>query len=229
MNASFANLSNLVRPDRRVRRFVAAAAVALAFALPGAALAQHSGGAHGGGAHFASGGHGAVGHGYHGGYYGRGWYGRGYYGGWGGWGWWGGGWYGPWVYGAFLPVLPWYYETYWWGGVPYYYADNTYYQWNEGAHGYVVVPPPGASANEPSGAGAAGPVNTELFAYPTKGQTAEQQSKDRYECHRWAADQTGFDPTQAGGAVQAKDAGAKRDDYVRAEAACLSGRGYSVR
>jgi hypothetical protein len=222
MNASFANSTELVRPERRLRRLIAAAVVACAFALPGAALAQHGGG----GAHF-SGGHGAVGHGYYrGGYYGgRGWYGRGWY---GGWGWWGPGWYGPWAYGAFLATLPWYYETYWWNGVPYYYADDTYYQWNDGAHGYVVVAPPGGRGNAAAGAGPA-PASTDLFAYPTKGQTAEQQSKDRYECHRWAADQTAYDPTQPNAAAPATDVGAKREDYVRAEAACLSGRGYSVR
>ena len=29
--------------------------------------------------------------------------------------------------GAFVPVLPPYYNTVWFGGVPYYYADDTYY------------------------------------------------------------------------------------------------------
>ena len=31
--------------------------------------------------------------------------------------------------------------------------------------------------------------------YPAKGQSKEQQSKDRYECHTWAVQETGFDPT----------------------------------
>jgi hypothetical protein len=31
--------------------------------------------------------------------------------------------------------------------------------------------------------------------YPAKGQSKEQQSKDRYECHGWAVQETGFDPT----------------------------------
>jgi hypothetical protein len=35
----------------------------------------------------------------------------------------------------------------------------------------------------------------ELFIYPSKGQSTEQQSRDRYECHSWAVQQTGFDPT----------------------------------
>jgi hypothetical protein len=37
----------------------------------------------------------------------------------------------------------------------------------------------------------------DIFIYPTKGQSAAQQDKDRYECHRWAVSQTGFDPSKA--------------------------------
>lgn len=36
----------------------------------------------------------------------------------------------------------------------------------------------------------------ELFVYPAKGQNQAQQDRDRYECHSWAAQQTGFDPTR---------------------------------
>ena len=32
--------------------------------------------------------------------------------------------------------------------------------------------------------------------YPNKGQSAEQQEKDKYECYNWAKSQTGFDPMQ---------------------------------
>jgi len=35
------------------------------------------------------------------------------------------------------------------------------------------------------------------YVFPQKGQTAEQQKKDEYECHSWAVKQTGFDPTAA--------------------------------
>ena len=37
---------------------------------------------------------------------------------------------------------------------------------------------------------------TTLYFYPTKGQSKEQQTRDRYECYRWAVKQTGFDPGQ---------------------------------
>lgn len=39
------------------------------------------------------------------------------------------------------------------------------------------------------------PPVTEIFFYPAKGQTREQQERDRYECYLWAREQTGFDPS----------------------------------
>jgi hypothetical protein len=59
--------------------------------------------------------------------------------------------------------------------------------------------------------------------------STEQQSRDRYECHRWAVSQTGFDPTQSQGGVSESQVGTKRSDYMRAITACLEGRGYTVR
>jgi len=41
------------------------------------------------------------------------------------------------------------------------------------------------------------PVQAQLMIYPAKGQSNEQLSKDRYECHLWAVQQSGFDPTYA--------------------------------
>jgi Glycine zipper len=41
------------------------------------------------------------------------------------------------------------------------------------------------------------PINSfadDLFIYPAKGQSAEQQDKDKWECRSWATKQTGFDP-----------------------------------
>jgi len=40
------------------------------------------------------------------------------------------------------------------------------------------------------------------FVYPAKGQSQEQQSKDRYECDMWAVRQTGFDPSAPATAPQ---------------------------
>ena len=64
---------------------------------------------------------------------------------------------------------------------------------------------------------------TEVIAYPKSGQSADQQANDKYECHSWAVTQSGFDPAQRSTA-----SARERDDYMRAQAACLVGRGYSV-
>jgi hypothetical protein len=36
----------------------------------------------------------------------------------------------------------------------------------------------------------------DIFIYPTKGQSQQQQDKDHYECYTWAVKQTGFDPSR---------------------------------
>jgi hypothetical protein len=130
--------------------------------------------------------------------------------------------------GVFVPYLPPYYTTLWIGGYPYYYANDTYYSWNPGQGQYEVVQPAGADA--PAGVDGAStepPAATgELYSYPKNGQSPEQQEQDRYECHRWAVDQSGFDPTQNTGAPPDP---AKRPAYDHAMTACLEGRGYTVK
>jgi hypothetical protein len=132
----------------------------------------------------------------------------------------------------------------------------------------------------------------DVYVYPAKGQSKQQQERDQFDCYNWAKQQTGFDPSKpvaqatpagrrAGGAVRGAaggaalgaiggaiggDAGkgaaigagvggtvgavrhhranqqaaaseqqtqqryaADRDGYNRAYAACLSGRGYTVK
>jgi hypothetical protein len=128
--------------------------------------------------------------------------------------------------GVFVPILPPYYTTLWVGGVPYYYANDTYYMWNAPQNGYEVVQPP----SDPTMATTQPPASDDLFIYPQNGQSAEQQSTDKYECHQWAKTQTGYDPTQAnGGLPQDQPADDKRAEYQRAMRACLEGRNYSVR
>ncbi len=34
----------------------------------------------------------------------------------------------------------------------------------------------------------------DLFIYPNKGQSQQQQERDKFECHSWAVKQSGFDP-----------------------------------
>ncbi len=38
--------------------------------------------------------------------------------------------------------------------------------------------------------------NTEVYFYPTAGQSTARQDRDRYECYLWAVQQSGFDPSQ---------------------------------
>jgi hypothetical protein len=45
---------------------------------------------------------------------------------------------------------------------------------------------------------AAQPVPAPVVVYPAQGQTPEQLERDRYECHVWAVQQTGFDPSRPG-------------------------------
>lgn len=40
-------------------------------------------------------------------------------------------------------------------------------------------------------------VLADVMVYPAQGQSNEQLSKDRYECHTWAVQQSGFDPSYA--------------------------------
>jgi hypothetical protein len=40
------------------------------------------------------------------------------------------------------------------------------------------------------------PPPQRIFVYPTNGQSPEQTDRDRYECHVWAVQQTGVDPSR---------------------------------
>jgi len=193
---------------------------------------------------------------------------------------WGGGYWGgrfwPGVrYGAgfawFLPVLPFGYATYYWGGNPYYYYDGGYYSWDPDYNGYVATDPPpvadgsGSDQPPPSDEGSqsqqsydmqpqtyapppanpnsmatpppaqpvAAPANpgprnfsggvSDIVAYPRNGQSEQQTSTDKFECHKWSVSQTGFDPTRS---INLEGTAA---DYRRAMGACMDARGYTVR
>jgi hypothetical protein len=106
------------------------------------------------------------------------------------------------------------------GGLGYLYANGVYYR-DRGDSSYEVVPSPEVVST----ANHRGPARS--FVYPKLGQSAEKQASDEYECHRWAADQTGFDPSAA--AAGQGTGPSQRSDYARAQGACLEGRGYTVR
>lgn len=62
-----------------------------------------------------------------------------------------------------------------------------------------------------------------LYVYPAAGQSEAQTSEDRYQCHVWAADESGHDPTLGAGSRD------EADDYTRAFTACMEGRNYVVK
>jgi hypothetical protein len=45
-------------------------------------------------------------------------------------------------------------------------------------------------------------MSQDFFVYPGKGQTAEETSRDKFECHEWAKQQTGIDPMRVATAVE---------------------------
>jgi hypothetical protein len=123
--------------------------------------------------------------------------------------------------GAVVSVLPPYYATVWFHDVPYYYANSVYYRWSPAHDGYLVVDDPGVD-----GAVAGG---DELFVYPNAGQSEQQQADDRYACHSWAVQETGYDPSLLDPSDDESELPGLRDDYHRAMTACLEGRDYTVK
>jgi hypothetical protein len=79
------------------------------------------------------------------------------------------------------------------------------------------------SRSKPSQRSAGEQRTLKMYVYPAAGQSTAQTAEDRYQCHVWAADQSGYDPTLGAG---------DRDDaesYTRAFTACMEGRNYVVK
>jgi hypothetical protein len=111
----------------------------------------------------------------------------------------------------------------WADGVPYYYADGNYFEWDGNVDQYETVNPPPEVQQQ------AAAQSPDLMAYPKNGQSKAQQATDKSACLAWASAQSGFDPTRAAAAQAATtESTTHRSDYMRAQAACLEGRGYSV-
>jgi Family of unknown function (DUF6515) len=160
-----------------------------------------------------------------------------------------GAWFRPWggrflvvapPFGLVVSFLPPFYTTLIVGGVPYYYADEVYYRDVPG--GYMVVAPPRGEISPVPSSPALSPPNAppdalpegqtpgeRIFIYPRQGQDEKKQADDRYECHRWAVGQAGYDPTQPPVGMPEPQKLQKYADYKRAMGACLEGRGYSVK
>jgi len=121
-------------------------------------------------------------------------------------------------FGFGFPYYPYYpYHPYhpYWGPYGYPYGPTF-------GFGVTVAPQPHSHEQEsqPSGGQQQG---LKMYVYPAAGQTEAQTSEDRYQCHVWATNQSGYDPTQ--GAGKREDA----DGYARAFSACMAGRNYVVR
>jgi len=163
----------------------------------------------------------------------------------------GGGYYGgggPFLFFGALAglTIPFYYSQLWSGPGPYYYPSTPVYVQNP--PGYVVADaqprtvvtqspgngvielgpvnalPPASSDSAPSSDSDQAPSG-QWFAYPSRGQSPQQQANDHYECNKWAVNESGYDP----------DLRTHRNPetgpvaYGRALSACLEGRGYAVR
>jgi hypothetical protein len=126
-------------------------------------------------------------------------------------------------YGLFVSSLPGYSSSFYYGNTRYYYYDDTYYVYEPARRGYVVSRSPYGEDEEDDYYYDSDARDLDMYIYPSRGQSEQQQSDDRYECHRWAVGQTNYNPLD-----DAYDR-AKRADYVRAMTACLTGRGYSVK
>ena len=122
--------------------------------------------------------------------------------------------------GAVVTTLPMGYIAFSVGLDTYYFVNNTYYIWDEPRTGFVVVPKPEGADDAIEEA-----TRGRLYVYPNKGQSEEQQAKDRYTCHQWAVSESDVDPT-----LEEQDySDREKREYKRAMAACLEGRGYTVK
>jgi len=120
--------------------------------------------------------------------------------------------------GVRVRTLPIGYVSLTFGSSVYYYVNDVYYR----PYGteYIVVDAPAETYTVPV---ASTYGSGDWAIYPRYGQSDEELQQDRYECHLWANERTGFDPSMP---YQDQDL---RDDYYRAQAACLEGRGYTIK
>lgn len=124
-------------------------------------------------------------------------------------------------YGIRVGYLPSYAEEVWVGSALFFLAAGAYYSYEASTQQYVVVQPPTVVPQpqpQPLGNG------YDVVAYPASGQTPQQIDQDRYDCYRWAIQQSGFDPA----AITYQPAPQVVQVYRQAQGSCLSARGYQV-
>ena len=119
-------------------------------------------------------------------------------------------------YGIRVGYLPEFAREVWFGSTLMFLAAGAYYAYQPATQDYIVVQPP--TAQQPVSNG------YDVVAYPMNGQSPAQIDQDRYDCYRWAVDQSGFDPARL---TYAPDP-ALVQAYRQAQGNCLSSRGYQV-
>ncbi|PMY64238.1 MULTISPECIES: DUF6515 family protein [Pseudomonas] len=121
-------------------------------------------------------------------------------------------------YGIRVAYLPDYAREVWIGSALFFLAAGAYYSYEASTQQYVVVEPPVASPPPQAG------NDYNVLAYPVSGQSPQQINQDRYDCYRWAVQQSGFDPA----AMTYPPAPQVVQTYRQAQGGCLSSRGYQV-
>jgi hypothetical protein len=134
--------------------------------------------------------------------------------------------------GLVVPALPPFATTLSSEGANYVYANDTFYRARPELGGYQVVNDPTVGTPRtaaPDLQPSEPPIGSSMTVYPRNGQTAQEQSRDHYECYRFAVAQTGYDPMRANGGDAPAKIAELQSAYDRAQSACFEGRGYTIR
>ncbi len=132
--------------------------------------------------------------------------------------------------GARVRYLPDYAQQVWLGSALFFVAAGTYYTYEQSTQEYIVAEPPQNVAPVYSPETLPQPIQQptdpyDIVAYPANGQTQQQFEQDRYDCYRFAVQQSNFDPAAATYQPAPEVVGI----YRQAMAGCYASRGYSVR
>jgi hypothetical protein len=131
--------------------------------------------------------------------------------------------------GVRVRYLPDYAQQVWLGSALFFLAAGTYYTYEQSTQEYVVAEPPQgvepvySPQTVPQPPQQAGDPY-DVVAYPANGQTQQQVEQDRYDCYRYAVQQSNFDPANASYQPAPEVVGI----YRQAMAGCYASRGYSV-
>ena len=84
---------------------------------------------------------------------------------------------------------------------------------------------PPVNSVQPQNSNPAQSSSDQWYVYPSRGQSQQQAANDRYECNRWATNESGYDPELR----THRNPETGPVNFGRALSACLEGRGYTVR